>query len=107
MTINYSKLQTDYWYRKKFYLSKEWRSLREVKLDKNPICERCAIDGWCIPATEVHHKIDIKKDPYLCLKIDNLESLCKSCHSTHTAKTSTKKKVGGSIINKLYNTTLE
>ena len=65
----------------KFYTSKEWRKLRNYKLSLNPFCQRCKFEI----ATEVHHIKDRKDFPLLELDIKNLESLCKPCHSTHTA----------------------
>lgn len=65
--------------RQRFYQTKEWRTLRAIKLVHNPLCERCNE-----VAEEVHHVIDIKDDTAKALSINNLESLCKSCHSTHT-----------------------
>jgi 5-methylcytosine-specific restriction endonuclease McrA len=70
--------------RNKFYQTTEWRLLRRVKLVNNPWCEECLKNGVHELADEVHHIIDIEKDPTNCLSYDNLLSLCKSCHSTYT-----------------------
>ena len=67
---------------RKQYTRKPWRSMRKYKLSINPFCERCEP---LTPATEVHHIKDAKKYPELFYEIDNLESLCKPCHSSHTA----------------------
>lgn len=82
--------------RNKFYQSKEWRALRAYKLTLNPFCEVCA---ELVPAVDVHHKIDIKVEPTRCMDINNLQSLCKSCHSTIT---STVKRTY-EIVNKKWN----
>jgi 5-methylcytosine-specific restriction enzyme A len=63
----------------KFYTSTKWRKLRDYKLSINPFCQRCNQI-----ATEVHHIIDRKDRSDLELRFNNLESLCKSCHSKHT-----------------------
>ena len=71
--------------------------MRKYKLSINPFCERCEP---LTPATEVHHIKDAKKYPELFYEIDNLESLCKPCHSSHTAKQNKYKP--GKILNKLW-----
>lgn len=78
-----------------FYVSKNWRGLRAYKLYVNPFCERCL--PTLTQATEVHHIKEVKTHPELSLEFDNLESLCKTCHSTHTAKQNKYKP--GKIIN--------
>jgi 5-methylcytosine-specific restriction protein A len=90
MGIKLENLNIEY-NRHLFYLSPEWRNLRELKLSMNPICERCIKIDRITPAKEVHHKIDITEDPFKALDINNLESLCKRCHSTHTMKETRKK----------------
>lgn len=79
----------------KFYVSAGWRKLRGYKLSTHPFCERCL--PFLVAATEVHHIKEVKTHPGLSLEYHNLESLCKSCHSSHTAKTHRMKK--GRIIN--------
>jgi 5-methylcytosine-specific restriction endonuclease McrA len=70
--------------RQTFYNSVSWRTLREYKLSEQPLCERCFKNKKLIAASEVHHKIDLRDAPELQLSFSNLESLCKSCHSTET-----------------------
>ena len=80
-----------------FYVSVGWRRLRLYKLTQTPFCE------WCPKitiATEVHHIKEVKTNPELRLDFTNLVSLCKTCHSTHTAGKN--KKTFGKIINKLW-----
>ena len=71
--------------RKKFYTSKAWRSLRRYKLAKEPFCEKCLKRLILTAATEVHHVEEVQRVPEKALDIDNLQSLCKSCHSEETA----------------------
>lgn len=64
----------------KFYHSKPWRRVRELKKQlARGICEHCGNAGW-----EVHHKIPLTlaniDDPKISLSLDNLELLCTSCH---------------------------
>jgi 5-methylcytosine-specific restriction enzyme A len=70
--------------RQEFYLSSDWRNLRAYKLQLQPLCEECLSKGIFTPASEVHHKVDIKQDPSKILDYSNLSSLCKPCHSSHT-----------------------
>lgn len=74
-----------------FYHSREWSYIRSVKLNKDTLCEECLKKGRYVPATDVHHLIDIDDCPTYdnALDIDNLESLCKQCHSTITINRST------------------
>jgi len=77
--------------RQSFYQSPEWRALRILKLNVNPFCEKCMEEDKLIPATEVHHRIDIQKRIDLCLEFKNLQSLCKKCHSSITFRETHKK----------------
>jgi len=64
-----------------FYCSKEWINIRLYKLFLNPFCENKKCDNY---ATEVHHIKEKNYFPELAFDINNLQSLCKSCHSRHT-----------------------
>jgi 5-methylcytosine-specific restriction protein A len=105
MQIDFDRLAKDYSYRHKFYISSEWRRLREVKLMNHPLCEECSQLSWTVPATEVHHIEDIVKNPLKALDYNNLQSLCHECHSSKP-KVYTKKKPG-KIMNTLYKMDLE
>lgn len=63
-----------------------WRKLRAWHVRRYPMCVTCEREGRCTPAKEVHHRIPHKGDEALLLDVDNLESLCKSCHSKATRK---------------------
>jgi 5-methylcytosine-specific restriction protein A len=67
--------------RARFYRSKEWRALRDAKIRRNPLCERCLIAGNLTKAEIVHHKKEIHDRPDLRLNIGNLESVCQACHN--------------------------
>jgi|WetSurMetagenome_2_1015567.scaffolds.fasta_scaffold323350_3 5-methylcytosine-specific restriction endonuclease McrA len=64
----------------------KWRKLRLVKLHEQPLCERCEELGKVTPATEVHHVIPVetahndKEMEGLAYNINNLMSVCHSCH---------------------------
>ena len=64
----------------KFYQSKEWKAVRRVKLNNNPLCEECMRQGKYVRATMVDHIVPIKQGGK-ALDIQNLQSLCNSCHS--------------------------
>lgn len=80
-----------------FYASPPWRRLREYKLLIDPFCERCKERDEIVPAEEVHHIVEISVDPDRALEYDNLESLCKTCHSKESAKF-LKEKPKGEVI---------
>ena len=68
-----------------------WQRLRDMYLKENPLCEECKAKGIVEKATEVHHKIPIEERPDLRLSWENLQSLCKSCHSGKTMKENIRK----------------
>lgn len=78
------KFKSNKW--QKFYGNKAWHNLRESKLIKQPLCERCLEHDIIRPATDVHHKCVYGDCPteeeqwYWFLNQDNLISLCKQCH---------------------------
>lgn len=55
----------------------EWRKTRAIKLRLDPLCEECGK-----PAVDVDHKVAKRRGGSDAL--DNLRSLCKSCHSVKT-----------------------
>ena len=63
----------------KFYASAQWRKVRKLKLQQDPLCEICERQHVVKAATIVHHKQEIKQggDPFAW---DNIESVCASCH---------------------------
>lgn len=78
--------------RHKFYDARLWRGtdnrqgLRDVKLQQNPLCEDCEANGKTVAAHDVDHVIPIADRPDLRADINNLRSLCKSCHSKKTVR---------------------
>jgi 5-methylcytosine-specific restriction endonuclease McrA len=66
---------------KRFYNSRAWLMLRLLKLQLDPLCEPCKASGTYVPASIVHHKHERRHNPELSLALDNLESMCESCHS--------------------------
>lgn len=66
--------------RHEFYATSDWRRLRDWYRARHPLCEECQRQGRVTAAELVHHKSEISEggEP---LDVDNLESLCRSCHS--------------------------
>jgi len=67
--------------RKRIYDSARWRALRQVILSKyDDVCAQCGA-----LASDIHHKVSLADggDPW---DEDNLEALCKRCHSKETAR---------------------
>ena len=53
-----------------------WRKVRTMKINTNPLCERCLLRGRDKATICVHHK---DRNP-LNNDFNNLESLCFECH---------------------------
>ena len=68
---------------KRFYNSKQWRVLRQHVLSSNPVCVMCGR-----LANEVDHIVPISMGG-VPDSLDNLQSLCKPCHSKKTQKENT------------------
>ncbi len=67
----------------KFYQSPQWRKLRALQLEQQPLCEDCKT----IPARVADHITPINQggEP---LSIDNLQSLCHTCHNRKSGRES-------------------
>lgn len=63
--------------------SAHWLRLRALVLADEPLCRSCAARGLVVPALDVDH-IDNDGDNN---SRDNLQPLCRSCHSHKTATT--------------------
>lgn len=71
---------------RKFYSSKAWQDCRnEYAKRRHHLCENCLRQGIYKPGTIVHHKIELDpvniEDPEVTLNFDNLELLCRECHT--------------------------
>ncbi len=64
------------------YSTPEWKALRSQHLKTNRVCVQCGSH-----ATVVDHIRPWKGDRRLFLDPANMQSLCRSCHSTKTAST--------------------
>ena len=70
----------------RFYNGAPWKRTQAVKLRRDPLCEEHLRQGPTVVATQVHHLIPRKERPDLEYAIDNLESLCASCHSKESMR---------------------
>ena len=61
-----------------------WRKIRAAQLAMEPLCRMCLAEGKYTPATDVDHIIPHRGNPRLMYDVDNLQSLCHSCHSRKT-----------------------
>jgi 5-methylcytosine-specific restriction protein A len=66
----------------RIYARAQWQRLRRLKLSRDPACE---VPGCGKPATQVDHKRGIKAGGKKW-SLDNLQSLCASCHSKKTVR---------------------
>ena len=63
-----------------------WRALRRRVLSEQPLCERCAAEGYVCAAEEVHHITPVEYAPDYAGKLllmfsrNNLRALCHACH---------------------------
>ena len=79
-------------YAEGFYKSKEWKKCRAAYAKiRGGLCERCLKAGRYVPGEIVHHKIHITPDnigsPDVTLSFDNLELVCRDCHTAiHTGR---------------------
>lgn len=62
--------------------SRQWLRIRDMVLSMEPLCRSCMKAGKLTPANEVDH-IDGDSANN---SIENLQPLCKPCHSEKTAK---------------------
>ena len=70
---------------KNIYSSARWTKLSKQFRKHNPLCACCFERGIYTPCTLVDHIVEIKDggDPW---DIDNLQSMCNSCHNTKTGE---------------------
>ena len=67
---------------RKLYSTKAWRDLRRAFLSEHPLCCKCRA-----LATDCDHITDHAGNLELFTQWENLQALCRACHSTKTAGT--------------------
>lgn len=80
-----------------FYKSKAWKRIRQqVLIRDHYLCQECLKNQRITKAEIVDHIIPLTIDWSLSLSLNNLQSLCQSCHNRKTAEDKKKYKgVGG------------
>ncbi len=68
----------------RIYDTQRWRRLRLLHLRESPLCVHCERRGNTSAANEVDHIVAIERGG-AAFDRDNLQSLCKTCHSRKTA----------------------
>ena len=78
-----------------FYKSNQWRKIRLIKLRINPLCEQCEAKGIVREGKEIDHIKRLKEggEPF---DLENLQTLCKSCHAKKRAKE--RHQTGGGMV---------
>lgn len=70
----------------KFYRTTAWKSVRKVALLRDDgLCQLCLVDGIITEAQMVDHIIPVLVDWEKRLELNNLQSLCYSCHARKTS----------------------
>ena len=64
----------------------DWRRVRLLALQRDyGLCLHCQAAGRVTQAVDVDHKVPILQRADLRLEVDNLQSLCRSCHVAKTS----------------------
>jgi 5-methylcytosine-specific restriction protein A len=77
----YERYQRDPAVKKRY--GRTWKRIRDRYIAAHPLCEQCEKHGRITPAEEVHHIKPLSQGGTNA--VDNLMSLCTSCHSEITA----------------------
>lgn len=92
---SHTKAQSGRKVKTNFYHKPEWRKVRKLYINTNPLCEECLRNGKTTPGTMVDHIKPInREDPYNThngiygepLDESNLQTLCERCHAKKSAK---------------------
>lgn len=80
---------------KRFYNGTPWKMRRKLTLIRDKyLCQKCFRKGIITPANTVHHIKSLEEFPELALDLENLETICPSCHNKeHPEKGYGKKKI--------------
>ena len=82
---------------KHIYDSYQWKKLRKQYAEQQPLCEHCLKFDILTPLAVVDHVKEIEDggEPF---DINNLQSLCHSCHNRKTAEEKRKRNRKGKSI---------
>jgi 5-methylcytosine-specific restriction enzyme A len=70
----------------RWYTSTRWQRLRAEVLQDEPFCRSCRARGVRALTVDVDHIQKHDGDPVLFWKRDNLQGLCKRCHTVKTTR---------------------
>ena len=90
-----SKKRSSLYYREVYLKSDHWKLLREEKLVRNPVCQKCRSTS----NLNVHHK---KYRELFDVKLSDLKTLCGRCHDKEHKKINKKKNKKKNIKKTLY-----
>ena len=68
------------------YRTSTWARIRKVHLQGQPLCVECMKRSVITPATDVDHIVPHRGDRDLFFDSNNLQSLCKACHTAKTRR---------------------
>ena len=68
-----------------FYNSRRWRSIAKNHKKNNPLCIQCLQEGKTTPVDVTDHITSIDDGGHKT-DLNNLQSLCHSCHNKKTGK---------------------
>lgn len=68
------------------YQTSQWRTLRQVQLSKQPLCESCIKQGKVVQANHVDHLFAWNKIGKQAFYNNVFQSLCTNCHSHKSAQ---------------------
>lgn len=87
--VKKAALDPEYQERNRFYQRVAWKRIRKAQLDREPLCRGCKEKNKLEPASIVDHikPIALGGD---ALSLDNLQSLCVSCHNRKTRRDTNK-----------------
>jgi 5-methylcytosine-specific restriction protein A len=68
-----------------FYTTPRWRRFRQLYLSSHPLCRHCELIGKLNASTIVDH-IKPRSQGGADYDEDNMQALCKSCHTRKTQK---------------------
>ena len=82
---------------KQIYNSNQWKKLRRIYADQQPLCEHCLKFDIITPLAVVDHVVEIEDggEPF---DINSLQSLCHSCHNKKTGVERKKRKKKGKSL---------
>ena len=82
---------------KAFYSTARWGRVRKIQLGRESMCRHCRERGVLVEASHVDHIVEIADggDPW---DLDNLQSLCKSCHTRKTNHSRISRERNGAVV---------